>query len=416
MPRVNITPAEVRAHAETEARVEMADTVAVGLRLRLSPGGAAVWRVVYRVAGSHEAPRSYTLGPYSPGPQGLTVARARAEAKDITARARLGQDPQRERVAARRDARRREAGATLDALVRAFLEATKGDVAATTHRDWTRYLLTDAAPLLDRAAVEVQPEAIERLITAKRKAAGPVAARRLYQVLRQAYAWARRSREWRDVMRGIASPCDDVLVVPPEPPPRDRVYSQAELRQIVAGVAAYTSLSLLVRLLLYTGVRPGEARGAAWAEVDLPGAVWRLPPERTKARAPHTVPLSPQAVAVFEAARAAYPGERLVLPEWAGQWRTISRLRRERELSDQRRSAKKKVPAVLPADFRLHDLRRTVRQHMADMGIDDDVAEAVLGHVPPRMRKTYAPREPVARMRAALVAWGARLEAILAKP
>ena len=46
-------------------------------------------------------------------------------------------------------------------------------------------------------------------------------------------------------------------------------------------------------------VRPGELRHAAWSEVDLAGAIWRIPAQRMKMKAAHLVPLSTQAVAIL---------------------------------------------------------------------------------------------------------------------
>ncbi|MHB8408281.1 MAG: tyrosine-type recombinase/integrase [Acidiferrobacterales bacterium] len=49
-----------------------------------------------------------------------------------------------------------------------------------------------------------------------------------------------------------------------------------------------------------TAARSGEVRGAAWAEIDLRGAVWTIPAERMKAGKEHRVPLSRQAVALLK--------------------------------------------------------------------------------------------------------------------
>ncbi len=46
-------------------------------------------------------------------------------------------------------------------------------------------------------------------------------------------------------------------------------------------------------------VRPGELRQAEWAELDLDQAVWSLPAEKMKARKPHIVPLSTQAIKIL---------------------------------------------------------------------------------------------------------------------
>ncbi|WP_423251661.1 tyrosine-type recombinase/integrase, partial [Pseudomonas viridiflava] len=45
--------------------------------------------------------------------------------------------------------------------------------------------------------------------------------------------------------------------------------------------------TMAVRLLLMTGVRPGELRHAPWDEIDLESATWTIPAERMEARRPH---------------------------------------------------------------------------------------------------------------------------------
>lgn len=54
-----------------------------------------------------------------------------------------------------------------------------------------------------------------------------------------------------------------------------------------------------IRLAPLTFVRPGELRQARWDEIDFDAAEWRIPAERMKARQPHIVPLSKQAIDVL---------------------------------------------------------------------------------------------------------------------
>lgn len=65
-----------------------------------------------------------------------------------------------------------------------------------------------------------------------------------------------------------------------------------------------TNLTLMTRLLmkwqLLTLVRPAEASGAMWCEIDMEKKLWTIPPERMKKRREHQVPLSPQAMTVLE--------------------------------------------------------------------------------------------------------------------
>lgn len=52
---------------------------------------------------------------------------------------------------------------------------------------------------------------------------------------------------------------------------------------------------------ILTVARSGETFGATWKEIDFKGKLWNVPKERMKAGAPHTVPLSIEALAILEA-------------------------------------------------------------------------------------------------------------------
>ena len=51
---------------------------------------------------------------------------------------------------------------------------------------------------------------------------------------------------------------------------------------------------LALQLLILTAARPGEIRGAQWAEIDMENAVWTIPAERMKGEVEHRIPLSPE--------------------------------------------------------------------------------------------------------------------------
>lgn len=52
------------------------------------------------------------------------------------------------------------------------------------------------------------------------------------------------------------------------------------------------ALGPIVKVLILTGQRREEVAAIRWSELDLQGAAWRLPAERTKNKRPHDVPLS----------------------------------------------------------------------------------------------------------------------------
>jgi XTP/dITP diphosphohydrolase len=54
-------------------------------------------------------------------------------------------------------------------------------------------------------------------------------------------------------------------------------------------------------------VRPGELRQAEWSEIDLEGAVWRIPAARMKMKREHAVPLSEQVIATLKEVKSLMP-------------------------------------------------------------------------------------------------------------
>jgi len=67
---------------------------------------------------------------------------------------------------------------------------------------------------------------------------------------------------------------------------------------------AFSNLSIATRCLiewqLLTLVRPSEASGTCWHEIDLDAKLWTIPAERMKAKREHIVPLSPESMNILE--------------------------------------------------------------------------------------------------------------------
>ncbi len=79
-----------------------------------------------------------------------------------------------------------------------------------------------------------------------------------------------------------------------------------ELPAFFKALAGYSGSELMVlaaRLLIITGLRTGELRGALWSEIDTKKALWEISAERMKMRRPHIIPLSTQALAIIEQIR-----------------------------------------------------------------------------------------------------------------
>lgn len=86
----------------------------------------------------------------------------------------------------------------------------------------------------------------------------------------------------------------------------------AVLKAIAAYPARQTRAAL--QAIIYTGCRSGELRQATWNELDFENARWTIPAEHMKARRDHVIPLSPQALAAFQALRSFAGESELVVP------------------------------------------------------------------------------------------------------
>lgn len=92
-------------------------------------------------------------------------------------------------------------------------------------------------------------------------------------------------------------------VVRPEP---RRALPHAEVADALAavrGAADWIGAKLQFEFMVLTAARPGHARPARWAEIDVERRTWTLPAERTAFPFAHRVPLSSEALAVVREAR-----------------------------------------------------------------------------------------------------------------
>lgn len=79
-----------------------------------------------------------------------------------------------------------------------------------------------------------------------------------------------------------------------------------------------------LRLSFLVMLRPREVRKAEWSEIDLERAEWRIPAEKMKMREEHIIPLSKQAIAIFEEIKPLTSNSRFVFPSVRSNARSMS--------------------------------------------------------------------------------------------
>ena len=165
-----------------------------------------------------------------------------------------------------------------------------------------------------------------------------------------------------------------------------------------------TSIRLALKFQLITAQRKGEILGARRDEIDLDQRIWTIPATRSKNGMPHRVPLSPLALAVLDQAGAGQGGEWLFPSSRTG-----------RPITDEavNHAMLKNSNLLGTGDATPHDLRRTAASHMTSLGISRLVVSKILNHAEPGVTAVYDRHSYDSEKRAALAAWGARLEEII---
>jgi integrase len=194
---------------------------------------------------------------------------------------------------------------------------------------------------------------------------------------------------------------------------RQRALSRQELEQLFKALRKSSSFGgtnlLAIKLLLALGVRKGELLRAQWREFNLDddskaNPVWQLPGNRTKTGKPLTIPLVPAVVSWLKALRETAGGSEYVFP-------MRRRDPRQRALHIGIDTLNAALAAVEHGveHFTLHDLRRTMRTHLAALGVRSEVAERCLGHKLRGVEGTYNTHDYLTERRAALETWTALL-------
>jgi integrase len=166
-------------------------------------------------------------------------------------------------------------------------------------------------------------------------------------------------------------------------PERDRVLSDDEIRALwVATTDLADPFHRLLRFILLTATRRDEAAAMRWSELD--GGVWTLPASRVKTKAEMVIPLSEAARSILASVAKVGPGEWVFTLD--GRVRIRSFGGRKRALDA--RMLGTGLVNTLPR-WTTHDLRRTARSLMSRAGVAADIGERCLGHLMPKIRRTY---------------------------
>jgi len=377
------------------ATYSLTDGAILGLRCLVHPTGKKVFRLSKRLNGKLV---HFTIGDATT----MTLAEARAVARDFIVKIDRGEDP--------RDAKRAYARASADtvaAVAQLYIERH-----AKVHnrpRTWIenqRLIARNVLPSWGKRPIAsiTKADAIALLdgVVAR---GSRVAANRVLSATRRMFNFAIE----RDLIE--ASPLTNVKAPTPEIS-RDRTPDDSELALILraADILAHP-FGPFVRLLAFTGQRRSEVAGMRWSELNNDLTLWMLPRGRVKNATGHTVPLSPEVKALL-LSLPRFQGSDFVIT-FDGRAPTTAFSQCKAELDAAITKLNGGVP--LPS-WTLHDLRRSVASGMAKAKVSMPVVEKVLNHVSGSfggVAGIYQQYDFAEEKREALAAWGRHLRQLL---
>lgn len=426
---------------DTDDGRSLSDGDSVRGTVRLGKQGISVaFTLRYRFGGRS---RELHLGSWRKGGD-VTLTAIRKKADEARTLLGDGKDPALEAVIRKETARNEQtaqvaalaaqrAELTLAGLVDLWIERDRATAVKDGGAEVRRSFEKDILPTLGPIRVKDLTRGMIALELDRVKVRAPVVARYLLNDLRTMFRWG--------IVRDLVETDPTYLLEPKKyasKEERERVLKEPEVRTLLvdslgaAKLAQHTQAA--VRIMLATCCRVGEISTARWADVDLKGGTWTIPPERSKNGKAHVVTLSAFARQQFEAirqtqqerqsktGRKALPAFVIPSDDWSTHidTKTVNKqiTDRQRETPMANRVAGVNQALVLPGGrWTAHDLRRTGASLMRrPLGVDSDVIERCLNHIKKdRLIRTYQRADWSAEMSQAWHLLGERL-ALLALP
>jgi integrase len=356
-----------------------------GVRIR---GTRRTWVAQMRV---HGQTKRLNLGDV----RQIELEPARAAARRFFAEAVLGKDPAKERAAARA-----RAANTTSGVIELYLAAREDALRPSTNQGLTRYLKRYFPTLQTMPIDSVTRRDVALAVAAIVENHGTVAAARARSALSSFYAWA--------LKEGIAT-CESNPVTftndpAPDERPRERVLKPGEVRAIWHTLPD-TEFGRITRLLFLTACRRREIGSLEWSEIDFDKALLTIPGEKTKNHRTHKLPLIPEAIEILRNVarrdnnKFVFGGVRLGFTSFPYATKELQQcLAATGDVTEQ---------------WSLHDIRRTVRSELGDLGVEPWIGEQIMNHAKAGIEGVYNWAKLEKQMRDALTLWADRLHSIV---
>ena len=387
-----LTNTEVQQAKPKDKEFNLAD--GNGLALRVKPNGSKLWIFTYYRPYTKKR-TSLSLGTY-PAITLAVARKRRAEANELLAKS---VDPKEYRDEKNRTSEKAHNN-TLEYIAAQWLEVKRTDISIDHATDTWRSLELHIFPNLGKMPVH-KITATKTIDTLK-----PIAAKgnletikRLCQRLNEIMVYAVNTglienNPLTGIRQAFQRPAKQHLptLKPEELPLLLRTLSTASIK--------YTT-RCLIEWQLHTMVRPSEAAGTCWNEIDLETAVWHIPAERMKRKKEHIVPLSSQSLALLELMKPISGRRQFVFPSDRDPKKHANPQTANTALK--RMGFDQKLVA--------HGMRSLASTILNEEGFDADVIESALAHIGNNeVRNAYNRANYLKRRKPVMTWWSDHIE------
>lgn len=387
-----LTNTEVKQAKPREKVYKLSD--GKGLQLRIKTNGNKSWLLDY--VKPHTSKRtSMGLGGY-PEVSLAEARKLRDKARELIAK---DINPKEQKDKDKREQQEKHAN-TFFHVASNWFEIKKTEIKQDTAKDLWRSLELHIFPALSNYPISkiTAPIVIDEL--------KPIAAKGTLETVK------RLSQRLNEIMTyavntGLihANPLTGIRAAFKKPEKKNMpTLTPDQLPELMKAIS-YASIKIVTRCLiewqLHTMVRPSEAAGAKWSEIDLENNLWIIPAERMKKAREHTVPLTEQSLEILKMLQPISGHREYVFPADRDPKKHANESTANAALK--RMGYHKKLVA--------HGLRSLASTTLNEQGFDADVIEAALAHVDKNeVRRAYNRAEYLERRRKLMYWWSEHIE------
>jgi len=365
-----------------------------GLMLRVKPNGSKLWLFnYYRPFSKKRANIGFGQFPE------VTLAEARN--KRAEARALISKDIDPKTHKEELNHQQKEAlENTFGVLAEKWLELKKQQVKPETAEKAYQSLTKHILPSLQKVPVQsIKPKLIIDILQPVANKGSLETVKRLCRIINEVMRLAIASGQLEinylaDITKLFPAPKKtNMATIEPKRLP--------ELMSALSIANVTRTTRCLVEWQLHTMTRPIETATARWEDIDLENKVWIIPAERMKMKKAHTIPLTPQTLALVE---------------------VLQSMRGHSEYLFQSHGSPKKHANSQTANMALkrmgfagelvsHGLRALASTTLNEQGFDPDVIESALAHIDKNeVRRAYNRAEYLERRRVLMCWWSEHIE------